>query len=173
MNKKMIALTLTAAVCSASALAACGGNTGNGGGADASKYVGHWNIKTMEAGGESLDIQSIFNAVGTDSSDTVGLNIKNDGKFTLDIYGNGEHEGTWKTADSNTLILDVDGDEQRCILEGSQLSMSYGEGDSELKLIFEKDGGSSETETSASVSESSAEETTSCETTQEETTASN
>ena len=158
MNKKIIIATAATFICTASVLTACGGNTG--GGNDSSKYVGHWNIKTMEAGGESLDVQSIFNAVGTDSSDTVGLNIKNDGKFTLDIYGNGEHQGTWKTSDNNILILDVDGDEQKCILEGGQLTMSYGEGDGELKLIFEKDSGSAEKESATSANESSAEETT-------------
>lgn len=169
MNKKSIVLTVTAAMCSVSVLAACGGNTGNGGGSDSAKYVGHWNIKTMEAGGEQLDVQSIFSAVGAESSDTVGLDIKNDGSFTLDVYGNGEHQGTWKTSGSDTLILDIDGDEQQCTLKDGLLSMSYGEGDGELKLNFEKDGGSTETQPSSTESETSSEVTE----TSEETTSSN
>ena len=158
MDKKIIIATAATVICTASVLTACGGNTG--GGNDTSKYVGHWNIKTMEAGGESLDVQSIFNAVGTDSSDTVGLDIKNDGKFTLDIYGTGNHEGTWKMSDNNTIILNVDGDEQECKLEGTQLSMSYGGGSGELKLVFEKDGGGVVTDASTTESETGSEETT-------------
>lgn len=170
MKKTNIITIAAAAVCSATLLTACAGN-GTGGGADSSKYVGHWNVTSMEAGGESLDIQALMNAVGSEDTDSVGLDIKQDGNFTLNVYGQDENKGTWKESGGNSIILTINGDDQNVTLNGDKLEMSYGEGDQKLTLIFTKDGASSEKETKQE--ETTAGESTAAETeATEETTAS-
>ena len=163
MKKRIIGIA-AAAVCSASVLAACGGNTGNN--ANNDKFVGHWDVKTMEAGGESLDIQALMNAAGKDSS-SVGLDIQADGSFKLNIYDDDEAKGTWKTSGNDSIIMTVNGADQTAVLKDGKLTMSYGSGSDELMLYFEKDGGTtaettaveSTTAQTTAASETSAENT--------------
>ena len=169
MQKTKIVSFAAAAVLSASVLAACGGNTGGnaGGSANAEKYVGHWNIKSLEAGGETLDIQEILNATGDSDSSTIGLDIEKDGKFTLVVYDDHKNTGTWKESGNDTLILDVSGDEQKVIVKNGLLEMSYDEGDQKLTMFFEKAGGNA---TETATTETATEETETTEETSEETT---
>ena len=165
MKKRNIVSIVATAVISASVLAACGGNTGGnaGGSANADKYAGHWNIKSMEAGGEILDVQSLMNAAGNTNS-SIWLDIEKDGKFSLVVYDDNKNTGTWKESGNDTLLLEVNGDEQKAVVNNGLLEMSYGEGDQKLTMFFEKEGGTATeaatTETTTSADETSAETTT-------------
>ena len=174
MKKTGILGIAAAAVCSAAVLAACGGNTGGGTAAN-DKFVGHWDIKTMEAGGEALDIQALMSAAGTENPGSVGMDINSDGNFTLNIYGDEESKGTWKTSGNDSIVLTVNGDDQTATMKDGKLVMTYGEGDQELALYFEK-GSTATTEAATTAAEttqagSTAAETTAAETTQETTAA--
>lgn len=166
MRKRNIVSIVAAAVISASVVAACGGNTGGnaGGGVNSEKYVGHWNIKSLEAGGEALDVQELLSATGNSDSSTIGLDIEKDGKFSLVIYDDHKNTGTWKESGNDTLILDVSGDEQKAFVKNGLLEMSYGEGDQKLTIFFEKEGSTATeaatTESTTSAAETSAETTT-------------
>jgi outer membrane lipoprotein-sorting protein len=68
------------------------------------------------------------------SEDAFGLEIKDDGKFTLEYAGEKE-EGTWKL-DGSTLTLTVDNDPLECDYEDGKITMDMG--DSGTTLIFVK-----------------------------------
>lgn len=161
MKKYAFLATAAVAAYSAVVLTACGNSAGGTSQGD-DRFVGHWSVKTMEAGGESLDIQFLIDAVGSENSEETGMDIKKDGSFTLNIYGSDENSGTWKTSGSDSIVLTVDGSDQQVVLENNQLVMSHGEGDDKLSIYFAKDGAdSAEAETSESAVEETKEEVTS------------
>lgn len=168
MNIKKIVTIAAAAAVSVPMLAACGGNTGTSN-SDVSKYEGHWNIKSLEAGGEALDVQALFSATGG-NTENIGLDLEKDGKLTLMLYGDDANKGTWKESGNDTLILTVSGDDQEAVIRNGLLEMSMGEGEGKLTILFEKEGSEGAvTETTESDS-STTEESTTEEITTEETT---
>ena len=172
MKKTRIFTIAAAALGAGVVLAACGGS--GGGSAAADKFVGHWDIKTLEAGGESLDIQEIYSLIGQDAS-AAGMDLTQDGKMTLNMYGDEEATtGTWKSSGNNSILITVDGQgDQTASLEGDKLVMSYDEGGEAISMTFVKSEASASTTaaTTTSAEETTAEEATAEETTAEETTA--
>ena len=79
------------------------------------------------------EIKDLLKQTGM-SEDAFGLEIKDDGKFTLEYAGEKE-EGTWKL-DGSTLTLTVDNDPLECDYEDGKITMDMG--DSGTTLIFVK-----------------------------------
>ena len=77
--------------------------------------------KTKDMSNE--EIKDLMKQAGI-SEDAFGLEIKDDGKFTLEYAGDKE-EGTWKLAGS-TLTLTVDNDPLECDYEDGKITMDMG-----------------------------------------------
>ena len=133
--KKTITITVVAAFATP-LITACGGNTMVA--EDVSKYVGNWDIKMFEVGGEAIDVQTLLN-VTESSGKELGLVLEKDGKFTLNLYDGTGNSGTWKESGKDTLIFTVEGDDQEAVLIDGKLKMSLGEGESAMTMIFEKE----------------------------------
>ena len=86
--------------------------------------------KTKDMSNE--EIKDLMKQTGM-SEDAFGLEIKDDGKFTLEYAGDKE-EGTWKL-DGSTLTLTVDNDPLECDYEDGKITMDVGSG---TTLIFVK-----------------------------------
>ena len=94
-------------------------------------------IEAMKDSDEAKDmsdeeIKDLLKQAGM-SEDAFGLEIKDDGKFTLEYAGDKE-EGTWKL-DGSTLTLTVDNDPLECDYEDGKITMDVGSG---TTLIFVK-----------------------------------
>lgn len=77
--------------------------------------------KTKDMSNE--EIKDLLKQAGI-SEDSIGLEIKDDGKFTLEYAGDKE-EGTWKL-DGSTLTLTVDNDPLECDYEDGKITMDMG-----------------------------------------------
>ena len=78
------------------------------------------------------EIKDLLKQAGI-SEDSFGLEIKDDGKFTMEYAGDKE-EGTWKL-DGSKLTLTVDNDPLECDYEDGKITMEVGSG---TTLIFIK-----------------------------------
>ena len=78
------------------------------------------------------EIKDLLKTIGM-TEDSMSLEIKDDGKFTLEYAGDKE-EGTWKL-DGSTLTLTVDNDPLECDYEDGKITMDVGSG---TTLIFVK-----------------------------------
>lgn len=79
------------------------------------------------------EIKDLLKQAGI-SEDSFGLEIKDDGKFTLEYAGDKE-EGTWKL-DGSTLTLTFDNEPLECDYEDGKITMESEE--IGMKLIFVK-----------------------------------
>jgi len=69
------------------------------------------------------EIKDLLKQTGM-SEDAFGLEIKDDGKFTIDFAGDKE-EGTWKL-DGSKITLTVDNDPLECDYEDGKITMDMG-----------------------------------------------
>lgn len=69
------------------------------------------------------EIRELLEKTGI-TEDAMGLEIKDDGKFTIDFAGDKE-EGTWKL-DGSKITLTVDNDPLECDYEDGKITMDMG-----------------------------------------------
>ena len=96
-------------------------------------------IKMMKESEESLkdksddDIKALLKTAGMDE-DSMGLEIKKDGTFTLDFMGQ-KTEGEWKQ-DGSKLTLTVDDEPAEATIDGDTITMEIESAG--MKLVFVK-----------------------------------
>lgn len=96
-------------------------------------------IKTMKESEESLkdksddDIKALLKTAGMDE-ESMGLEIKKDGTFTLDFMGQ-TTKGEWKQ-DGSKLTLTVDGDPAEATIDGDTITLEVESAG--MKLVFVK-----------------------------------
>lgn len=132
--KKHISI-LMLAVMMVMVLAGCGGASKS----DA-PVVGEWKITTVEAMGQTANIEEYATTLGMSAEDVkMNLSIKEDGTFTIEagsIFGNESGEGKWSYKEP-TLTLDYEG-KTTCEYKDGKLVMSLEEGGQSVSVTFEK-----------------------------------
>ncbi len=123
--KKRVAVLVLAVVMTVLALAGCGGKKGD------SPVVGTWKATAVEAMGVNVKVDEYLSQMGM-SDMKMEMDIKSDGKFSMDLMGQ-QADGTWKYSGS-TLTLTVDGSDAKAEYKDGKITME----ESGAKIIFEK-----------------------------------
>lgn len=124
--KKRIAMLMLAMVMVVMILAGCGGKK-----ADKAPVIGEWKMSSIEVSGMSMDVDQFLEASGQ-SDVKMTLTIKEDGKFTMDVFGESA-DGTWEYKEP-TCSLTVDGESVDAEYKDGKLVLSMDEG----TMTFEK-----------------------------------
>ena len=137
MLKKIFAISAVT-VASVTTLAACSGGSGsNGGGDEASKFVGQWKCKSMEADGQ--DMGSMMEALGVKLEESITMDIKDNGTYEMKMSAMGEEEGaegTWEISGNDTIVMKEkeSNTETKGKIEGSDLVVE----ETGSKIVFTK-----------------------------------
>ena len=129
--KKAVAVLMTVLVI-AGALIGCGGGA-----------AGTYKFKSMSASGVSytretfqafLDLAAGMGGEKLNVDDVMKFELTNDGKFTMDIYGEDEAEGTYTLSGDKITLTGPDGSSIDGTLKGNELTLTM-EGET---IVFEK-----------------------------------
>ena len=120
----LVALLVLCLVC---ALSACGGPALSG------RYVITDVIDDPE-GAAFADMESMYKAMDLDIADYLYFEFKDNGRFTLVMFGEEEAKGAY-TRDGETLTLTSEGRTTTAEIKGKKIIWTY---DSGGKLVFEK-----------------------------------
>lgn len=134
MKKQITVLML--AVMMVMVLAGCGGGSSK---SDA-PVVGDWKLTTVEAMGQTANIEEYATLTGMDSADVMmNISIKDDGTFTIEsgsVFGGISGKGKWDYKEP-TLTLDYEG-KTTCEYKDGKLVMAIEEGGQSVSVTFEK-----------------------------------